>query len=89
MSVTSAHPMVKDATAASSYPQGSGHASSDSEDEVSASFDPKAWAGTPPAPGRGVQLVRSHGEGSASSDPRGSDYVSPGPKGEIFASPIP
>ena len=37
MSVTSAHLMVKDAIADSSDPQGPGHASSDSEDEVSAS----------------------------------------------------
>ena len=51
MSVTSTHPMVKDATATSSDtedevstssgPQGPGHASSDSEDKVSASSDPQ------------------------------------------------
>ena len=61
----------------------------DSEDEVSTSSEPKAWAATPPTPGCGLRLVRSHGEGSASSDTRGSNSVSPGPKGEISASPVP
>ena len=89
MSVTSPHPKVKDATATSSDSQGPGNVSSNSEDEVSASFDPKAWAPTPPTSGHGLQLVRSHGEGSASSDPRGSDSVSPGPQGEISALPVP
>ena len=54
MSVTSAHPMVKDATVASSDPQGPGHDSSDSEDEVFASSDPKVWDLTPLTPGRGL-----------------------------------
>jgi len=68
MSVTSAHPMVKDATttssgsedkvSASSNPQGPGHASSDSEDEVSTSSDPKAWAPPRPVPQGGLRLVR-------------------------------
>ena len=43
MSITSAHPMVKDATVASSNTQGLGHAFSDFDDEVFALFDPKAW----------------------------------------------
>ena len=89
MSVTSAHPMIKDATAASSDPQGPGHVSSDSEDEVFASSDPKAWAPTPPTPGRGLRLIRPYGESSALSDLRGSDFVSPGPQGGISASPVP
>ena len=67
-------------------PQGVG---CDSEDEVSASSYPKAWAPTPLTLGRGLRLIRSHGEGSALSDPRGSDSVSPGPQGKISASPVP
>ena len=69
---------------------------SDSEDEVSASSDTKAWAPTlrmrflpHPTPRRGLQLIRFHGEGSALSDPRGSDSVSPGSQGAISASPDP
>ena len=79
----------KDEVSASSDPQESGHASSNSEDEISAPSAPKGRA-TPrptprtrfpprPTPRRGFQLVRSHRKGSASSDPRGSDSVSPGP----------
>ena len=130
MSVISAHPMIKDATAASFDPedevsawsdprgratpcptprtrflprptpsrglqlQGQGFClvrpqgvGSDSEDEVSASSDSKAWVLTPPTPRRGLRLVRSCGEDSASSAPQGSDFVSPGPRGEISALP--
>ena len=97
MSVTSPHPMVKDATAASSDPQRPGHASSDSEDEISASSDPKAWAPTPrtrfpphPTPrrglrlrGRGFRLVRPQGVGSDSSDPRARAPTRPVPRGGL------
>ena len=90
MSVTSAHPMVKDATVASSDPQGPGHASSDSKDEVSASSDPKAWALTPrtrfpprPNPRRGLRLLRPQGAGSDSSGPMGRALPRLTPKGRI------
>ena len=62
---------------------------SDSDDEVSVSSDPKAWVATPPTLGRGLRLVRFHGKGSPSSDPRGSDFVSPGTQGEISAWIVP
>ena len=68
MSVTSPHPMVKNATTASSDPQGPDHTSSNSKDEVSASSDPegpghalsqpKAWAPTRPVPRGGLRLFR-------------------------------
>ena len=62
---------------------------SDSEDEVSTLSDPMAWAATPLTLGHGLRLIRSYGEGSASSDPRGLDFISPVRQGEISALPIP
>ena len=41
MSATSPYPMVKNVSAASPDPQGPGHTSSNSEDEVSALSDPQ------------------------------------------------
>ena len=74
MSVTSPHPMVKDATAASSDPQGLGHALSDSEDKVSASSDPKAWAPTRPIPRGGLRLVRPPRVGFRLARSTGRDF---------------
>ena len=74
MSVTSAHPMVKDATTASSDPQGPGHASSNSEDEVSASSDPQ---------GPGHASSDSEDEVSASSDPKAWAPTRPVPQGGL------
>jgi len=86
----------KDATAASSDPQGPGHASSNSEDEVFASSDPKAWAPTPrmrfpprPTPRRGLRLLRPQGAGSDSSGPTGRAPPRPTPEGQIPSRPAP
>ena len=79
-SITSPHPMVKDATtalsdsegevSASSDPQGPGHASSDAEDEVFTSSDPQ-------------------GPGHASSGPTGRAPPRPTPVGRIPSRPAP
>ena len=61
----------------------------DSEDEVAASSYPKAWAPTPLTLGRRLRLIQSHGEGSASTDPQGLDFISPSRQGEISTSPVP
>jgi len=77
MSVTSAHPMVKDATTTSSDsedevftssdPQGPSHASSNSKYDVSASFDPQ---------GVGHALSNFEDEVSVSSNPQGLGHAS-------------
>jgi len=84
MSITSAHLMVKDATATSSDfedevstlsdPQGLGHASSNFEDEVSASSDPKAWALTRLVPRGGLCLVRPLRVRFYLAQPPGQDF---------------
>ena len=67
-SITSPHPTVKNATTASS----------DAEDEVSASSDPQ---------GPGHASSNAEDEVSASSDPQGPGHASSGPAGRALPRP--
>jgi len=78
MSVTSPHPMVKDATTDSFDPQGLGGASSNSEDEVLCLIRPQ---------GLGHALSKSKDEVSALSDPQGPGHASSNSMDEVFVSP--
>ena len=89
-SITSPHPMVKDAATASSdsegevfpsfNPQGPGHSSFDDEDEVSASSDPK---------GPGPASSDIEDEVSALFDPQGLGHASSGPTRRAPPRPTP